>query len=262
MVFLVATIIPSYSHHDTVSQQDQILSICDDAYLQNVHNAGTSEKWLQIAEKKYKSCKAMAHEVTETMPIISEHIPQKIVCGEGTVEIDNICQVKEIPVKEIPVKEIPVKETPVKEIPAKKSGGFFEWIFNLFSWNVIEKNIPKILIYNCAENYDKVIELGKNNPNPKGKQYDFVMFEGLVLINGLNENRCFITVESWAFDSDYEDMIWASDWRKASWYNQLVLGEVEPNNKGDERDILNYQVSKKALDQTDNYADYVELMSR
>jgi len=120
-------------------------------------------------------------------------------------------------------------------------------------------NIP---FYNCAENYDKFVELAKNNPNPKGKQYDLVMFEGLVLISGLYENRCFITVETWAYESMYEDMIWMSDWKRSSWENRLLLGEVEPNNKGDERDILNYQASKKALEQTDNYADYGELNAK
>jgi hypothetical protein len=78
----------------------------------------------------------------------------------------------------------------------------------------------------------------------------------------LNENRCFITVGDWAYESENEELIWNTDWRTASWNNQLVLGEVEPNNKGDEREILNYQISKKVLEQTDDYVEYLQLVSK
>ena len=67
-----------------------------------------------------------------------------------------------------------------------------------------------------------VINLKLNDSNSQ-KLIEFLLYKPLELM----ENRCYITIESWAYQSDYEEFIWDSDWREMSYANQLYLKEVE-----------------------------------
>lgn len=129
------------------------------------------------------------------------------------------------------------------------------------AWDV-PGEVQNVTAYKCAENYDHFIMLSKETKNMNAKQIRIAAFDGHQMIGDLFENRCFITVQSWAFEADNEELIWNSNWEKIAWSNQLVLGEVEPNSKGDKRFILNYQISKIALEQTDNLEDYLGLVSK
>ena len=58
-----------------------------------------------------------------------------------------------------------------------------------------------ITTYDCAKNYDKWRTFLRETADP-AKVYN----ESLELM----ENRCFITVKSWAHQSDYEKVIWSA----------------------------------------------------
>ncbi len=86
--------------------------------------------------------------------------------------------------------------------------------------------------YDCAKNFDKLklmlneVRDGQLKPNYDPTQFTMKPLE-------LYENRCMVTVKSWANESLFEDLIWAGDWQKASYSNQIYLGEVEcPPNVG------------------------------
>jgi len=129
------------------------------------------------------------------------------------------------------------------------------------AWDITGE-VQNVSVYNCAENYDHFIMLTNEIKNMNAKQFQITDFDGRQIIGDLYENRCFITVQSWAFESDNEELIWDGNWEKIAWSNQLVLGEIEPLTKGDQRFILNYQISKIALEQTDNMQDYDKLVSK
>ena len=90
--------------------------------------------------------------------------------------------------------------------------------------------------YDCAKEYDKLmsntlqLQAGHQTANPYK--------EALSAYNGLTEGfvelveyRCFITIESWAHESQYEAYLWNTDWKQMSWINQVVLNEADCNTK-------------------------------
>ena len=94
--------------------------------------------------------------------------------------------------------------------------------------------------FDCAKNYDKWRTF-QENKLVSHNDWPYSYFE-------LMENRCFITVKSWAHDSDYEKLIWADDWKKISFMNQMYLGEVTC----DTEECKTYQ------EQRNDYWDYLK----
>jgi len=156
----------------------------------------------------------------------------EIVCGKGTVLIDHICQVdkieekeKEIPVEktiektvDVPVEKVvdtPVEE-PVKKV--KKSGGWFDWLFDLFNF----KTEPEISSYDCVETWDELYELDENHSGDNRYGYEFVDLKV-----ELFENSCYTTLESWAYKAKYQDKIWGQNWQALIVQNQHWNNEID-----------------------------------
>ena len=104
--------------------------------------------------------------------------------------------------------------------------------------------------YNCAASYDLqgdysqgIVHQKFENNAVKSKYYAALNME-------LYENRCFITVESWAHQTKYESNIWSNDWKTLSYINQLYVGDVEPRNAGEAKLVENYCYSKQLVDGT------------
>ena len=84
-------------------------------------------------------------------------------------------------------------------------------------------------VYDCAKNFDKLEKFSQG-------EFDNIYFENdwekNKYIQKLNvelfDNRCYITFESWAYQSENADMLWKQDWKSMSYLNQLIIGEVEP----------------------------------
>ena len=105
-------------------------------------------------------------------------------------------------------------------------------------------------LYDCAKNYD---QLGYWNKNPSSLHFENDALKNQFLAKKsleLWENRCFITVESWAYKSDFEENIWRDGWELVAYTNQLYLGEVEPRHDGEQKMIDNFKFMQE---QVDNY---------
>lgn len=104
--------------------------------------------------------------------------------------------------------------------------GFIIGVFFVSSEDIefVINNNP-LSTYDCAKNYDKwrtFMETDKNSDNyPNQSSMDYAVFGQFELM----ENRCFITVKSWAHASDFEQLIWGADWKKESYINQIYLEE-------------------------------------
>ena len=82
--------------------------------------------------------------------------------------------------------------------------------------------------HNCAKNFDKWQTLQESDKTITSMSNKTMKYS-LEKYNELMENRCFITVKSWAHESDYEHVIWASNWKERSYENQIYLGEISDN---------------------------------
>ena len=107
-----------------------------------------------------------------------------------------------------------------------------------------------ISTYDCAKNYDKwrtFMEAEKNSDDYHNESaIEYSIYGDYELM----ENRCFITVKSWAHDSDYEQLIWASNWEGPSYTNQMYLGEIECKDP---------KVCESLEKQRNQYWDYLKL---
>lgn len=129
--------------------------------------------------------------------------------------------------------------------------GFFCWLSNLFSWIPESTSVPQIQlnIYDCAKQYDKMATFVQTarSTNPTPTQYASMMADHLENTHEFIENRCWITVQSWAHDSDFEHQIWQSDWQFASWHNQVVIGEVQCDSKACNGYKKDFESSKEQI---------------
>jgi hypothetical protein len=94
----------------------------------------------------------------------------------------------------------------------------------------------KSLTFSCPEKYDLYFEKALSS-----EQYMVEMFE-------LMDHRCFITVKSWAHQSEYHNEIWQTAWEDLSWGNQVYLGEIECQDqhcKDWKEDIMTVKVMLK-----------------
>jgi hypothetical protein len=111
------------------------------------------------------------------------------------------------------------------------------------------KEFDFLSTYDCSKNYDQMnimqntdMKLGSNYSSYENYFYDH--YE-------LMENRCFITVKSWAHESLYEDLIWGTDWETLSYLNQIYLDEIPCYKNMDECELIKQQ--------RDQYWDYLKL---
>ncbi|KFM18178.1 hypothetical protein AAA799B03_00963 [Marine Group I thaumarchaeote SCGC AAA799-B03] len=78
--------------------------------------------------------------------------------------------------------------------------------------------------FDCAKTFDELNSLAKKENSKEN------LITALELGFDMYDNRCFITVESWAHKSQNEQKIWESDWKNQSYLNQLYLEEIPCNN--------------------------------
>jgi len=101
---------------------------------------------------------------------------------------------------------------------------------------------PIFSFYDCAKTYDERMDL--IHPYYESMQMDKVPdeihYKAYDLSMEYLKNRCAITIESWAHESNHESKIWDSPWRAESYMSQLILGEVEPKNDSDRKIIEQY----------------------
>ena len=64
------------------------------------------------------------------------------------------------------------------------------------------------------------------------------------------ENRCFITVESWAYKSQHESELFTAGWEEVATMNKLLIGEIEPQTTAQQKIVEGYQLTKRSLDGT------------
>jgi len=95
----------------------------------------------------------------------------------------------------------------------------------------ITANSLKVSVFDCATAYD-ITQYYARTVQQDTAELTQMFIE-------LMDNRCFITVESWAHESNFESKIWSEDWKTKSYQNQLMLGEVEPKDKG-EQGLVDY----------------------
>ncbi len=92
----------------------------------------------------------------------------------------------------------------------------------------------KFMGYDCAKNFDKAVavsDLDRSiNLLESLSQNKNMQTHQLLKYGELMDNGCFITVKSWADDSDYEAVIWQNDWKLLSYVNQLWLHEIDCDN--------------------------------
>jgi len=102
-----------------------------------------------------------------------------------------------------------------------------QFLFNSGNEILGDNIITGSLFFDCAKEFDKMI---RDYDNPKMNNYDeSIQYQNTLYNYGfeLFENRCLITIESWAYKSNYENRLWDMPWRDLSYYNQIVLGEIQ-----------------------------------
>lgn len=89
--------------------------------------------------------------------------------------------------------------------------GILEWLFNLFNFESNTFNT-----FDCAQAFEKRL-------SPE-------LFPGTISFIyptvEMYENKCWINSNSWVGDSIHRNTLWNMDLDKASWMNQVVLGET------------------------------------
>ena len=114
--------------------------------------------------------------------------------------------------------------------------------------------------FDCAKNWDEIQKFGeRDSAHSQGltDEYPTDLEVTKLKQKGIDhvENRCFITVESWAYQSEYEDKIWDAknwhEWRNLSHLNQIRLGEscVGIPQAECDRYVTQYQQTKKYIEQ-------------
>ena len=114
--------------------------------------------------------------------------------------------------------------------------------------------------FDCAKNWDEINKFGERiSAHSQGltDEYPTDLEQAKIQQKGIDqaENRCFITVESWAHQSEYEDEIWDAkhwnEWRNLSHLNQIRLGESCVGIPQAECDkyVTQYQQTKKYVEQ-------------
>jgi len=127
--------------------------------------------------------------------------------------------------------------------------------FALSIYDVDDIVKTQVLSYDCAKNFDKTVQLRENLS--RSTDYDSgqkILVELQRIPIEMMENRCFITIESWAHESTNESEIWYEmDWQTTSYLNQIILGEVQCEEGiralgiSCEKIIENFEESKKTL---------------
>jgi len=103
--------------------------------------------------------------------------------------------------------------------------------------------------YDCAKNYDKWRTFQEKDKSYSSEPNKTSLEYWLYGHNELMENRCFITVKSWAHQSDYEKVIWGENWEGMSHVNQMYLGETP---------CVTEDNCKTIKEQRDAYWDYLK----
>lgn len=97
--------------------------------------------------------------------------------------------------------------------------------------------------FDCAKAYDEFhVLVADFNPDSNAQQK-----KSVELIISLLDNRCHITVKSWAHESLYENDIWANNWEAQSYLNQVYLGEVPCNDKDCQDTLDGLRIMKEWL---------------
>jgi len=116
--------------------------------------------------------------------------------------------------------------------------------FGLSIYDVDDLVKTQVTPFDCAKAYDEFhVLVADYNPNSEAQTR-----KSLELTIELMDNRCYITVKSWAHESLYENDIWASNWETQSYVNQVYLGEVSCNDNQCQSIIDNIRVMKKTLE--------------
>lgn len=90
-----------------------IMQFFNDDETENLHDIPKFKKQIEKELKKEQSASPIVDKPTQTPP-------NKVICGEGTVDIDGICQVD------------------TTKIETKKDHrGPFDWIFDIFNWSIL-----------------------------------------------------------------------------------------------------------------------------
>jgi len=121
--------------------------------------------------------------------------------------------------------------------------------------------IPVPMLYDCAKNFDELSGEFQQKLDRVESQSNYISNykQGMSLVlplmievqersDDLMQNRCWITVESWAHESDNEMLIWSMPWEYLSYSNQLILGEIEPTTDADWNLIKTYKNNLKDLE--------------
>ena len=98
----------------------------------------------------------------------------------------------------------------------------------------------KVNSFDCAEAFDKLMTISNNQNQGDPRKLTQQSID-------MMDNRCFITVKSWAHESMYESDLWNSPWEHTSWVNQLYLGEIPCNDVQCQAVIDNVWNAKKLL---------------
>jgi len=114
----------------TGTSQNKMICSAPDGYCMEKHGMNNPDSYGACLEKWVPFCRT--YEAKQPEPVSEPEILEEveIVCGDGTVLIDYICQVEQIEQEE---KEIPIEKTvdsPIEK-PAKKS---VNWFSSLFDW--------------------------------------------------------------------------------------------------------------------------------
>ena len=89
--------------------------------------------------------------------------------------------------------------------------GILEWFFSLFDFEFSIFNT-----FDCAKAFEKRL-------SPESFPGTISFIHPTV---DMYENKCWINADSWINDSIHRNILWDMDLNKASWINQVVLGET------------------------------------
>ena len=104
--------------------------------------------------------------------------------------------------------------------------------------------IPSSASYDCARNFDLLTEL-QNTRNPYSDDYEQVNEQLQQISLVWIENRCGMSMSSWASESLFPDRVRSADWAKFSHENKLLLGEIEPTTQEEKSLVEVYQNLKQ-----------------
>jgi len=104
--------------------------------------------------------------------------------------------------------------------------------------------IPSSASYDCARNFYLLTEL-QNTRNPYSDDYEQVNEQLQQISLVWIENRCGMSMSSWASESLFPDRVRSADWAKFSHENKLLLGEIEPTTQEEKSLVEVYQNLKQ-----------------